>query len=486
MSRIYRQEPCWTERTIDTTHLRAAAGACALSIGLLVCSSGGAIATADQTGTADSPADTQDSSTNTDGTNNTSSSSTDPTSTFGNQRTDTEEESEESLTTTITTIATGTISAVTGGTGPTSVVQAQTNTSVNEPEATATQIEQTQAEATGTSAANVPVTESIAPLVETIMETIAPSTESSSAPGATTAPAAANQNGESGTTPTSANAPTPSTPGSVAPKPSVNAAVFQPVTNAINTLARALGEAGLTLASLPSSQNPFGDVITAIQVMINAVVDAVVEVAQVPGNLLNLLGFATADGPRAPLFGASGSTGTVSGAPVGAPLFGNEGMQQSQVVALDAPLFGSVVNASEFGGVAPASLSHGLSLSGLAPAPSGVNPATSSFLDNVVKSVLVPASLTALAAIAIPGIGGLLIVCAAGIRVGYRQAKASLALRMSGIARFAGPGPMGVVRSGSLITLHHPRTKRIVEKPRATHAVRARTAGETRVLERVA
>ena len=342
------------------------------------------------------------------------------------------------------------------------------------------------------SAANVPATQTIAsatqtiaPLVETIMETIAPSTESSSASGRTTAPVSAKQNGESGTTPTSANASTPAPPGSVAPKPeSINTAVFEPVSGAVETLARALGEAGLTLVSLPGSQTPITDVVTAIQIMINAVVDAVVEVAKVPGNLMNLLGFATADGAPAPLFGVSGSTGTVSRAPVG-PLFGNEAMQQPQVVALDAPLFGNVVNASEFGGITPASLSHELSLSGLAPAPSGVNPATSSFLDNIVKSVLVPASLTALAAIAIPGIGGLLIVCAAGIRVGYRQAKASLALRVSGIARFAVPGPMGVVRSGSLITLHHPRTKRI-DRSRATHAVRTRTAGETRVLEQVA
>jgi hypothetical protein len=125
-----------------------------------------------------------------------------------------------------------------------------------------------------------------------------------------------------------------------------------------------------------------------------------------------------------------------------------------------------------------------MALSGLKPAPASVSAATTSFLDHVVKSVLVPASLTALAAIAVPGIGGLLIVCAAGIRVGYRQAKAGLALRMSGIARFAGPGPMGVVRSGSLITLH-PRTSR-VDKPHAAHAVRARTATATRLLESVA
>jgi hypothetical protein len=121
---------------------------------------------------------------------------------------------------------------------------------------------------------------------------------------------------------------------------------------------------------------------------------------------------------------------------------------------------------------------------GLEPAPSSVSPATSSFLDHVVRSVLVPASLTALAAIAVPGIAGLVIVCIAGVRVGYRQAKAGLALKLSGIARFAGPGPMGVVRSGSMITLHS-RTSGLT-RPRGLRAAPAKTAPAERHLEQVA
>jgi hypothetical protein len=75
-------------------------------------------------------------------------------------------------------------------------------------------------------------------------------------------------------------------------------------------------------------------------------------------------------------------------------------------------------------------------------------------------------------------------VCAAGVRIGYRQAKAGLAVRVAGIARFAGPGPLGVVRSGSLITLH-PRTAR-ADRLRAARTVRAETADATRQLEKVA
>ena len=91
------------------------------------------------------------------------------------------------------------------------------------------------------------------------------------------------------------------------------------------------------------------------------------------------------------------------------------------------------------------------SLSGLA-APSGV-----AGLMILNAAGVLPISLAALAALALPGAGGLTILTAAGVRVGYRQAKAGSALRTAGIARFAGPGPLGVVRSGSLVVIR-PRT----------------------------
>src|SRR6185312_14734822 len=81
---------------------------------------------------------------------------------------------------------------------------------------------------------------------------------------------------------------------------------------------------------------------------------------------------------------------------------------------------------------------------------------------------VLPISLAALAALALPGAGGLTIVTAAGVRVGYRQAKAGSAVRAAGIGRFAGPGPLGVVRSGSLIVVR-PRALRVA-RPRALSA----------------
>ena len=48
-----------------------------------------------------------------------------------------------------------------------------------------------------------------------------------------------------------------------------------------------------------------------------------------------------------------------------------------------------------------------------------------------------------------------MILTAAGVRVGYRQAKAGFAVHTAGIARFARPGavPLGVVRSGSAVVI---------------------------------
>ena len=107
--------------------------------------------------------------------------------------------------------------------------------------------------------------------------------------------------------------------------------------------------------------------------------------------------------------------------------------------------------------------------------PSGVQSGVLSSLKRTISAVLVPVSLAALAAACLPGSAGLLIISAAGMAVGYRQAKAAATLRAVGIARFARLGPLGVVRSGSLVAMH----------PRASR-VRGQCSGATRHLESVA
>lgn len=466
---------------IVTTHLRAAAGACALSIGLLVCSSSGAVAVADQTDPSGTATDTQSGSSSTGTTSKkTTFGFGGPMTRFGNQRVD---ENAEDGTTTVTTITTGTTAGTGNENAPTSTVEAQTNTSEDQTGAVAPAANQEKVEPT-TPNVVLDTPQIIAPLVESLtpetltQETISP-TQPSNAPGAT--PLGAEEPGGSGNSPVPSGSQAPATPGSVAPKPAPVAPLGH-FSNAFNTLAQALGAATMKLASAPFSQTPITDVITAVQIMLAGIANAVAEVAQVPKDLLSMFGIPGAEGPRAPLFGAGGSPIHLSHAPVTAQLVGNE-VQLPQVTAPDAPLFGNVVQAAEFGGVATVGLSHQLA-SGLEPAPASVSPATTSFLDNMVKSVLVPASLTALAAIAVPGIAGLLIVCIAGIRVGYRQAKAGLALKLSGIARFAGPGPMGVVRSGSMIALHS-RTSRLT-RPHGLRAARTKSEPAARHLEKVA
>ena len=90
---------------------------------------------------------------------------------------------------------------------------------------------------------------------------------------------------------------------------------------------------------------------------------------------------------------------------------------------------------------------------------------------------VLPLSLAALAALVLPGAGGLLTLTGTGVRIGYRQAKAGFAVRAAGIAGFARPGagPLGVVRSGSLVVL----------RPRAARVARARASSAGYLLDNV-
>ena len=68
--------------------------------------------------------------------------------------------------------------------------------------------------------------------------------------------------------------------------------------------------------------------------------------------------------------------------------------------------------------------------------------------------ITLPAPVIGLLAAALPGVGGLAAISATGMRIGYRQAKAGTALHRTELARFAVRGPIGVVRTGSLVSLH--------------------------------
>lgn len=72
-------------------------------------------------------------------------------------------------------------------------------------------------------------------------------------------------------------------------------------------------------------------------------------------------------------------------------------------------------------------------------------------------TALVTMSLWALLSSALPGLSGMFAAAVAGVRIGYRQAKARMVLHSMELVRFVRPGPLGVVRSASLIKVHsHP------------------------------
>ena len=252
--------------------------------------------------------------------------------------------------------------------------------------------------------------------------------------------------------------------------------VVAPVRNAVKGVGTAVGAIPVVVAKLPSSPTPAKDVITAVQDLLTSVAAVGVPLAQLPSDLASLLGFRgmAPGGIGGSLYGAGLS------AVLDSPVLPSRAAQWSQILLTSGnwgvPSTGNVAGHPTLGGVATG-LSQQLSISGVAVAPEVVAPTgVLSILKHTITAVLVPASLTALAALALPGIGGLLIISAAGMLVGYRQAKAAVTLRAAGIARFARLGPLGVVRSGSLVAL----------RPRASSVVRRHSSREASPLETVA
>jgi hypothetical protein len=110
-----------------------------------------------------------------------------------------------------------------------------------------------------------------------------------------------------------------------------------------------------------------------------------------------------------------------------------------------------------------AALGHTRSASsnaGAAADAAGLQAFLESYGGLVIVAAAVAASLAALVAAAFPGLAGLFLPTAAGARIGYRQAKARTAMRTSGTARFSAVGPIGIVRSGALVTLR-PNSSRL-------------------------
>jgi hypothetical protein len=257
-----------------------------------------------------------------------------------------------------------------------------------------------------------------------------------------------------------------------------------PVANAMARVASVALTIPGVLVSLPTSPTPITDVITLIQEMLTSVTNVVVTLAQLPSNLYSLLSSlpamtatSTVRGGVNPDAIAPALAARASQSLEGPPIFVAGGMA---LPANIAPL-------STLRDIATTGLSNKLPASGFASPAQDVivQSGLGAFLEHTVSALFVPASLSVLAAVALPGVGGLLIICVLGVRVGYRQAKAHLQVRRAGIACFAGPGPLGVVRSGSRIALR-PRALGVLPHRRSLRVVGSETSRVVSLRDRAA
>ena len=215
---------------------------------------------------------------------------------------------------------------------------------------------------------------------------------------------------------------------------------------------------------------PVSDVSALVQDMLTSVAGAVVPLAQLPSDLLSLLGIAGVPpvvgevaGIHDPGLSAAAAASVASRLPLGLPPPGISGPPLAGVSGLPvtSETTGATLDVSALGRASAARMAP--------PEPDAALPihAGSSFR-HVLGAIVLSVSLWALAAAALPGASGLGLLTLAGVRVGYRQAKAGVAVHATGIAHFARQGPLGIVRSGSLV-LVHPRALRVV-RPEALTA----------------
>lgn len=479
----------WTEAIIPTSPLRISAGVCVLATGLLF-GAGGAIASADESGSGASGGSTGTSQSS--GTTTGSESSGTTSSVTTGSSTSTQPKLDRRFRLRLPDFSRLSPSRQSGGfTRPTTIfrggVDRDAKKDATTEEAKGTETLPAESEGTpgaeqqgaGTGVQTLTTEDQTAGTQELTTETGTGTEDSVSTVPADASGTQATSNSTSNSGIGSAASQAETTTGTEPVAPEAKSA--DPLTNAFVTINGAMTTWSQSLAGLQTSTTPVRDAITSLQTMLTTVVGAV---SQVPSDFYGMLGIPVSSTPPQSLIGGSGTLDARKvKAPPSGPLVAPHAVEAPHVVApADGSLFGTMAPRPAPGKVTTSGTVQPLSVSGTVPlAPAAAPASARSIFEHVIEAVLVPASLTALAAVALPGVGALLVVAAAGVRVGYRQAKAGLALRASGIARFAGSGPLGVVRSGSMVALRQrargPRTKRAV-CPEAERAARG--------LERVA
>ena len=399
-----------------TTHLRIAAGACVLSTGFMIAGGGGAVAAAD----VDSDGSTPSTS---------AGPSHGPIGTFADNVRKAVENSLQ-----------GTVQGVTG-----------TLSTLTKPG----QIQSSIPKSPKTTFGGSPT------VYGSTIPTTAPMPEAPVAPQETSTTPDQTAPVESAPEQPADPAPVPSSP-VVAPQSGKNPGT--PVANAVASLANSIAAVPGVVVGLPNSATPVSDVLASLENVLTSAGDAGTSLTMLPSDLAGLLGVGT--GVATPSIGAATglprqlrtatpdpATPVWSAAPDLPALLG--------ATAGPAAAAGAPVIPMDIATSGPVSSPAAETPPANTPEPSGKSD-TLSKVEHAIGAFVATVSLTALAAWALPGILGLLTTCAAGIRVGYRQAKAASMLPHTAISRFVGSGPVGVVRSSSQVEMRSraPRVAR--------------------------
>jgi hypothetical protein len=245
--------------------------------------------------------------------------------------------------------------------------------------------------------------------------------------------------------------------------PAEEPAVVQPVTNPVASVE---SPASSPPAAPPVvGAAPANDVIKALAYFFIALTPDGVPYIKIPNNLLSLLGIPSV-GEAAT---ASLTAGGIGGSLLAGGLYNAVRTQLASSLSVPTGWPGMLIAPGDSAALASARAAahptpEGVGASGAVEQhPVGIKAVLAggilpeqvrSVLQHTVDAVLAPFSVLALAALASPGVVGLLLLSVAGMFVGYRQARAASMLRAVGIARFVKAGPLGVVRSGGLVALH--------------------------------
>ncbi len=213
-----------------------------------------------------------------------------------------------------------------------------------------------------------------------------------------------------------------------------------------------------TLAQFPGLVVSGVDVITALEQTLTSMTGDMVTTVQRSADLLTLLSTgATVPAPNAlPAGGAYRLTAAPKPAapallPAAPAPSGPSGPALLDEPTITNPLLAPVADSIVFTNWAQATTPA------QAPTPEATQTSVLAQLPgkiaHAIREALQSVSLADLALAALPGIAGLVFFYAAGIGVGRRQAKFGFMMHLTGVARFARLGPLGVVRSGSLVAV---------------------------------